>query len=460
MSNKIQLSFLGAAGTVTGSRYLLETGSQRVLIDCGLFQGYKNIRERNWKPFPVAPESIDAIFLTHAHLDHSGYIPRLVADGFTGTIYCTKATLDLCEVLLMDSAKIQEEEAAFRNRHKFSKHQPALPLYTSQDVEKALQQFQVVPFAHDHQLPEPVKLGDISVRFHANGHILGSCFLDVQAAGKHILFSGDMGRPTDLIMYPPQLPVYCDYLVVESTYGNRLHDNRDVWQIVADVINETAQRGGSILIPSFAVGRAQILLHLLTELRRRQMIPPMPIYLDSPMAIKATEIMQHHCRLHRLDKQACQRLSKEVEFTRTVEESMAINQSKVPKIILSASGMATGGRVLHHLRQMVGDHRNSIMFAGFQAAGTRGAHMVRGVSQVKIFGKYHDVRASVHNLDFLSAHADYMEMLRWLQQIPVAPKHCFITHGEADAADQFRILLEEELSWSASVPELGDSVTL
>ncbi|WP_461482349.1 MBL fold metallo-hydrolase RNA specificity domain-containing protein [Porticoccus sp.] len=460
MGNRVTLAFHGAAGTVTGSRYLLEVDERRVLVDCGLFQGYKHLRERNWRPFPVEPASIEAVFLTHAHLDHSGYLPRLVKDGFNGPVYCTQATKDLCRILLLDSAKLQEEEAEYRNRHQYSKHQPALPLYTQQDAKKALELLEVVGFSSRDNLLPGVSRGNIEVGFYPNGHILGSSFLDVNIAGRHILFSGDLGRSNDLVMHPPEFPVYCDYLVVESTYGNRLHDNRDVWEVVADIVNETVSSGGSVLIPSFAVGRAQSMLYLITELRRREKIPYLPIFLDSPMAISVTELMQRHHRYHRLNKAACQQLSRDVTFTREVEESIAINRVNVPAIILSASGMATGGRVLHHLQRMLGDHRNTVLFAGYQAPGTRGARLVSGERQVKIFNRYFDVKARVESLDFLSAHADRLELLRWLQQLPTAPKRCFITHGEEEAADQFRISISEELGWNACVPDMGDKVIL
>ena len=461
MSSQLKISFLGAAGTVTGSRYLLETPIKRVLIDCGLFQGYKNLRERNWKPFPVDPATIDAVFLTHAHLDHSGYLPKLVREGFTGKIYCTSATRDLCEILLLDSAGIQEEQSRYENKHKYSKHDPSLPLYTIRDAEKTLKQFKAItPVDGENRHPPGVKIGDITVTFHSNGHILGSSFLDVSAAGKHLLLSGDLGRPTDLVMRPPELPVYCDYLVVESTYGNRVHDYRDIWELLAKIINETSSNGGSILIPAFAVGRAQAMLHLLIELRSRKKIPPLPIYLDSPMAIRATEVLQHYCPDHRLNRQQCNALSSQVNFTRTVEESIAINQVKVPAVIISASGMATGGRVLHHLRRMLGDHRNTIIFAGYQVGGTRGARLVNGEQQIKLFGNYHKVNARIEHLDFLSAHADKVEIMRWLEQLPVAPKRCFITHGEPDAADELRLSIQEHLGWSSIVPDMGDSFEL
>ena len=453
MTNKQQcptLSFLGAAGTVTGSRYLLESEHHRLLVDCGLFQGYKFLREKNWLQFPVPASSIDAIALTHAHLDHSGYLPALVEQGFNGPVYCTPATRDLCKILLMDSAKIQEEEANFHNRHKLSKHAPAKPLYTSEMAEKAINLLEVVDFN------DAANVGQSNIQFHANGHILGSAYLDITFAGKHILFSGDLGRSCDLIMRPPEPPCYCDYLVIESTYGDRLHSRQDVKDIVSEVIKETVSHGGTILIPSFAVGRAQAMLHLVQTLRQSGRIPYLPIYLDSPMAISATEIMLRYPHLHRLNKQQCQSLSNDINFTRTVEQSMALNELHVPSIIISASGMATGGRVLHHLKRLLGDHRNTIMFAGYQAGGTRGAHLVAGTPKVKIHGHYYDVKARVENLDFLSAHADREEIVSWVSKLPTAPKQCFITHGEPEASDQLRIALNESLGWTASTPQLGE----
>jgi len=449
-NHKPRISFFGAAGTVTGSRYLLETQNSRILVDCGLFQGYKFLREKNWQPFPVDAASIDVVILTHAHLDHSGYLPVLVAQGFKGPIYSTAATRDLCKILLLDSAKIQEEEANFRNRHHISKHHPAKPLYTSDMAEKALALFEPVDEG------KSASFGDMQVRFHPNGHILGSTYLDVCLAGKHILFSGDLGRPSDLIMRPPEPPCYCDYLVIESTYGNRLHDQRDLMTIVADIVNETVSHGGSVLIPSFAVGRAQGMLYLIQTLRNKKRIPYLPIYLDSPMAISATELMQRHHHLHKLSHKQCLKLSHDIQFLRTVEQSMALNEVVMPCIIVSASGMATGGRVLHHLKRMLGNHRNTVMFAGYQAGGTRGARLVAGEPKVKIHGQYYKVKARIENMDFLSAHADCDEILQWLKQIPAAPKHCFVTHGEAEAADQLRIKLNEELGWSASTPQMGE----
>ncbi len=454
MSHPVSLRFLGAANTVTGSRYLVDTGKTRILVDCGMFQGYKYLRERNWKPLPIDPASLDAVILTHAHIDHSGYLPVLVHSGFRGKVYATEATQDLCEILLRDAGKLQEEEAEFLNRHKKTRHSPALPLYTVRQAEAALKQFRTVHFG------KPASIGDCEVTLHPNGHILGSGSVDVAAAGRHILFSGDLGRPHDLIMYPPDPPAACDYLVVESTYGDRLHENRDIEGGMADIINATVKRGGTVLMPAFAVGRTQSLLYLLHRLRQKKLIPYLPVYLDSPMAISATELLVKHHALHRLTKEQCFEVCNHVHYVRTREESIALSRIQVPAVIISASGMATGGRVLHHLKRLLPDDRNSVVFAGYQSPGTRGARLVGGEDTIKIHGDYFPVHASIHNLDSLSAHADYSEILHWLEKLPVAPKRVFVTHGEESSADSFRIKLQERFGWPACVPDQGEAVTL
>lgn len=451
---KLELSFLGAAGTVTGSRYLLQGSNQNLLVDCGMFQGYKNLRQRNWQPFPVDPATIDTVVLSHAHLDHCGYLPVLVANGFKGNVYCTEATRALCEVILLDAAHLQEEEAIFRNRNKSSRHHPALPLFTTADAKQALSLIQTLPESKSK------KIGEFSITLHHNGHILGSSYVDVEACGKHLLFSGDLGRYNDLIMKGPSPPCYCDYLIVESTYGDRNHRDGDLEAMVADLVNETVSKGGSVLIPAFAVGRAQAIIYLLYKLRKSGRIPYMPIYLDSPMAIKATEIMQRYHAIHRLSEQQCKEIAEKIKYTRTVEQSQGLASVTVPSIIVSASGMATGGRVLHHMRKMIGDSRNTILFAGYQAGGTRGAHLVGGATSIKIHGEYFSVKARIETIDYLSAHADSSQILDWLRKIPVAPKHCFVTHGEPEAADAQRINIQEQLGWSVSVPDYRDTLEL
>jgi len=460
----VTLSFYGAARTVTGSRYLLTSGESRILIDCGLFQGYKFLREKNREAFPVPPESIQSVFLTHAHLDHCGYLPVLVKSGFHGDIICTQATYELCKILLLDSAKIQSEEAYYHNKHRTSKHSPAAPLYTIEQAKHTLTLFK--PLAEQRggdgsiALYTRYKKGDLSVAFHPNGHILGSTFLEVILAGKRLLFSGDLGRPHDLLMRAPDPPCACDYLIMESTYGDRLHDHRDLKATVADIINTCILRGGNLLIPSFAVGRSQVILYLLQQLRASGDIPYLPIYLDSPMAISATELLQQHHRLHRLTPEQSSELSRDIFMTRSADQSIALNNLSSPHIILSASGMATGGRVLHHLKRMLGDEKNTVMFAGYQVGGTRGARLVEGEDKIKIHGHFYPVAATIESLDFMSAHADQAELLSWLKKIPVAPKRCFITHGEPRAADHLRSALNEELGWPAEVVELGQTVYL
>lgn len=446
------LTFHGAAGTVTGSRYLITTDHSKVLVDCGLFQGLKKLRLKNWEAFPVPANEIDAVFLTHAHLDHSGYLPALVKQGFRGPIYSTRATYELCKILLADAAKLQEEEANFNNRHGTSKHHPALPLYTSDNAQEALKLFEPVTTT--------ATWGDISVDFHPNGHILGSAYLDVAVQGRHILFSGDLGRPNDPIMRTPEPPCYADYLVVESTYGDRLHEQRDIGDYLADTVNRTFDQGGQVLIPAFAVGRTQAILYQLHQLREEKRIPSAAIYLDSPMAISATELMTDFHSEHRLSAKQCQAMEQDVHFARTVEQSMALNQLSGPAIIVSASGMATGGRVLHHLKRLLPDPRNTVIFAGYQAAGTRGDRLVRGENQIKIFGQYYPVKAAIENFDFLSAHADRDQLLQWLRQIPVAPKGCFITHGESEASQAFAQTIQEELGWTTHTPTLGETTEL
>lgn len=450
----LSIHFLGAAGTVTGSRFLLSNGTLNVLVDCGLFQGRKELRLRNWQPFPVDPASLDAVILTHAHLDHSGYLPALVAGGYKGPIFATDATRDLCDILLRDAGKLQEEDARYHAKHRTSKHSPALPLFTVQQAERALKQFESCRFG------ETRGFGELEFSFHPNGHILGSSFLDLKISGRHLLFSGDLGRSGDLIMKNPADPTYCDYLVVESTYGNRQHEDNDALEKIADLVSETARRGGSVLIPAFAVGRSQLMLHIVHKLVRQGRIPPLPLYMDSPMSIDATALMLKHSKLHRLSHAEVQDMCEHVHFTRSVEQSRAISLVNAPKIVISASGMATGGRVLHHLRGMLGDHRNTVIFAGYQASGTRGDRLVRGEKRIRIFGQDHRVDAQIESLDFLSAHADRSQILAWLAKSPVAPKRCFIVHGEQESAEALCDSIGHELGWRCSVAADGELVKL
>lgn len=455
-SSDLTLQFLGATGTVTGSKYLLKTQSKNILIDCGLFQGYKQLRLRNWKALPINSRDIDAVILTHAHIDHSGYLPLLVKSGYAGPVYCSSATRDLCEVLLMDSARLQEQEASYMNKHHISKHSPALPLYTEQDAERSLRLLKPVDFNDNVPL-------DDALNFHLlpAGHILGAAMVHINSREKTILFTGDLGRQNDLIMSPPTIVNAVDYLVVESTYGNRSHETDDPLVRLEKIINRTIQRGGKVIIPSFAVGRTQTLLYCIHLLKKANAIPnDLPVYLNSPMAEEATAIFDNHPGEHRLSIEQSQALCKTPEIITNVEESKKLNLRKDPMIIIAGSGMGTGGRVVHHFKAFAPDARNTILFSGFQAGGTRGATMVDGADEVKIHGEYIPIRAEVTAINSLSAHADAGEIIDWLKHFEKPPKQTFITHGEPDASDALRLKIKEQLDWETYIPDYLESVNL
>lgn len=453
----MKLQFLGATGTVTGSRYLLSDDRHRLLIDCGMYQGVKNLRRRNWNPFPVDPATIDAVVLTHAHIDHSGYLPALVKNGFKGKIYCTRGTHELCEVLLPDAGFLQEEEAKYAFRKKYSKHETPEPLFTEKDARQSLKYFESVQY---HRPFEPVK--GIEVMFSPAGHILGSSCVHVTetTSGRTVVFSGDVGRQEDVIMRSPEPINKADVLVCESTYGDRLHEDADPDQALSEIITRTAGRGGIVLLPAFAVGRAQMLLYLIHKLMAEDKVPTLPVFLNSPMAIKATEIFCRHHKEHKLSSEQCTLIDSNTEFVRTVEESIKLDSVRYPCVIISASGMASGGRVLHHLKTLLPNPRNSIVFAGFQAPGTRGDALVNGAESVKIHGEYWPVKAEIHNLDSLSAHGDFSEILAWLEQGSLQPERVFITHGEPLASDLMRRRISERFGWNTTVPDLFDEVII
>lgn len=449
----MDIAFLGATGTVTGSKYLVNAGGRMILVDCGLFQGYKQLRLRNWAPLPVEPRDIDAVILTHAHLDHSGYLPLLIKNGFTGKVYCSAATRDLCAILLPDSGHLQEEEAEYANRRRFSKHAPALPLYTRQDAERSLTRFMPVDFARD------VDLDGLTLHLLPAGHILGSSFVRLRHGGQTLLFTGDLGRPNDLIMVAPTIINRADYLVVESTYGDRRHDPTDPQERLAEVINRTVKRGGAVIVPAFAVGRAQTLMYLIHLLKAAHAIPDLPVFLNSPMAVNATRLYHEHRGEHRLTPEQCDAMCAVAKIVNSVEESKALNARQGPMIVISASGMATGGRVVHHLKAFAPDPRNTILLVGFQAGGTRGAAMLNGAESIKIHGEYVPVRAEVVSIDNFSAHADYAEILAWLGHFE-PPRQIFVTHGEPKAADALRHRIEEKLGWRTRVPEYLETARL
>ncbi len=449
------LQFLGAAGTVTGSRYLIESAGRRILVDCGLFQGYKQLRERNRAEFPVDPARIDSVLLTHAHLDHSGYLPALIRDGFKGKVLCTPATKDLCKLLLPDSGHLLEEEARYAKMRGYSKHDQPTPLYTADDAKAALKRFVV------HEFDQDIEVGKgLRARFIPAGHILGAAQIRLDVDGRHVHFSGDLGRAHDPMMKPPRPLQQADVLVCESTYGNRQHPRIDAEAELAPIIRRVAARGGVIVISAFAVGRAQGLMLHLARLRQRGEIPAIPVFLNSPMAIDATEIYHRYHSEHHVSSAECQAMYQLASFVRSVEESKALNERHGPMIILSASGMLTGGRILHHLVAFGSDHRNAILLGGYQAGGTRGAALVGGAEHLRIFGADVAIQAEVVPLQSFSGHADADELLAWMAGATPAPAITYITHGEPEAADALRARIGRELGWKVRVPEHKERVVL
>ena len=445
----LNITFLGAADTVTGSKYLVQFGQQRLLVDCGLFQGYKTLRLRNWTPLPVAPQQIDAVLLTHAHLDHSGYLPILVRDGFKGRVHATPGTRDLCNILLPDSGHIQEEDADFANRHGISKHAPALPLYTKRDALNCAKSFHV---EHWGKTFSPIP--GWKATFTAAGHILGASSLLLEVDGRRVLFSGDLGRPHDDMMNPPEAPPQADTVVIESTYGDRQHPHTDIARELAPLLSKLAARGGVAVMPVFAVGRAQAVLHAIAQLKARGELPhALPIFLDSPMAVHTTALFNHHMDEHRLTPQQVKAMDHVATMVETTEQSKALMRRHGPMVILSASGMATGGRVLHHLANYASDHRNMIILTGFQSPGTRGANLLSGKPTVRIHGQDVAVRAEVAQLESASAHADGNELIAWLRQMREPPRQVYVVHGEREASDMLRQRIERELHWRAVTPE-------
>ena len=449
------MTFLGATGTVTGSKYLIEANGFKCLVDCGLFQGLKELRLRNWAEFPIDPEGIDAVVLTHAHIDHSGYLPVLMNRGFKGPVYSTSGTKDLCQILLPDAGKIQEEEAGYANRKGFSKHHPALPLFTLEDGQKVLKQFKSIEFEQDFNLTDDLKL-----RLTPSGHILGSAFVTLKSRKTTVVFSGDLGRPVDLIMNPPSPIKHADYLLIESTYGDRTHPVQDPVDQLEEVINRTVKRNGVVIIPAFSVGRSQSFLYAIHLLKSQKRIEDTPVYLNSPMSINVMGVYRDHQPEHRLNPEQCHQMCNAAKYVRSPEESKALNNRKGPMIIISASGMATGGRVLHHLKQFTPDSRNTVLLAGYQAAGTRGEALFRGAKTLKIHGQQVPVNAEVACINGFSAHADQAEIMEWLKKFSHAPKMTFITHGEPQSARGLEAKIQQDLEWRTRIPEYLEEVEL
>lgn len=449
----MKIQFLGATQTVTGSRFLIRAAQKTILVECGLFQGLKELRLKNWDPFPVPASSIDAVLITHAHIDHSGYLPKLAREGYQGPIYCTPATADLLEIMLPDSAHLQMEEAEFANRHGTSKHKPALPLYTIADAMDALKLVRAVNY---HQ---KLSIGNIDVRFAPAGHLLGSATIQVAADGRRVLISGDIGRYGIEVTRDPESPGDVDALLVESTYGNRQHDDEDVETKLVRIIQDTVKRRGIVLIPAFAVGRSQILLYYLRKLESQGKIPSLPVFIDSPMAIDATALYVKYVDdpNNKMDlTKPCLRCA-ETHFVRSRDESKAINRRADPCIIISASGMATGGRVLHHLQRLLPHPENTVLLVGYQAAGTRGRRLVDGEPQVKMHGELVPVRAKIENIGAFSAHGDVDDMIQWVKSAARPPRTIFLVHGEPDAQEAMAARLRNETTSTVKIPSFGQT---
>lgn len=457
-----ELVFLGATGTVTGSRHLLELRGKKILIDCGLFQGPKSNRLKNWEPFPVPPKEIDRVLLTHAHIDHIGYLPRFCKEGFSGRVHCTGATGDLCEILLKDSAQLQEEDAYWANKKGFSKHEPAHPLYSVKDAEHVLEHFSPSHYGDDSYIGD-----DIRFKFKHAGHILGSAFIDIRTMSgqqsRKILFSGDLGRAERPFLQDPVQVFNVDYLVLESTYGSRLHEDSSPTEELSRVILESTGRGGVLVIPSFAIGRTQTLLYVIRELEEQGEIPALPVYVDSPMAIEATSVFEQRVSDLDLTSRILTLRGKQIfrpsqlRFCTTRDQSKEINKLRAPAIIISASGMATGGRVLHHLVRRLPHHENTILFIGYQADGTRGRSILEGNRGVRIHGQQIPVEAKVESIFGFSGHADYNEILAWLMGFNKPPEKTFIVHGEPESSASLAEKIHNEFGWDVVVPSLGDS---
>lgn len=459
------ITFYGATGTVTGSRHLLDLGNKQILVDCGLFQGPKQNRLKNWEKFPVSAGLIDSVFLTHAHLDHSGYLPKLKLEGFNGRVYATHATGELCDILLKDSAHIQEEDAKWANKKKFTRHSPALPLYTMDDAEAVLSQFRTVHYGDEIPLDENTR-----VKFRDAGHILGSSFVDIKRGHndetRKILFSGDLGRPDRPVLRDPTQIYNVDYLILESTYGNRLHGANPSDDELVRVIMESVDRGGILVVPAFAVGRTQTLLYTIRRLEEEGRLPVLPVFVDSPMGIATTHVFSRHIqdlnlknrRLALEHKELFQ--PKNLRVCRSTEESKSINNQKGPGIIISSSGMATGGRILHHLEQRLPGKQNTVLFIGYQAHGTRGRTILEGKPTVKIHGRHIPVNAAIETITGYSGHADYEEILAWLMGFNRPPEHVFIVHGEPEASQAMAEKIRNQFHWKVTVPKYGQRFDL
>ncbi len=453
MSN-IKIKFLGAAGTVTGSKYLVETGKKKIMIDCGLFQGLKELRKLNWEKLPFSVSEIDFVLLTHGHLDHVGYLPLLKKQGFKGCIYSTAPTIEIAKLILLDSAQIQEEDAERANHYGYSKHHPAKPLYDTAEAQAVFQQFTPVIVNRWFDI-DP----NTSFRFRYNGHIIGACFIELKLNGKLLIFSGDVGRPVDPLLRAPEKPELADVIVIESTYGNRIHPS-DSEQLLATTINKAIERTGTVIIPSFAVERTQLIMYLLWKLKAENKIPVIPIYMDSPMGTHVLEIFHHNTEWHKLSLEDSVKICSEIRLVHNDKETQNVIKNKSSKIIIASSGMATGGRVLSYFERYLGDPDATILLAGYQGEGTRGRALLDGAKEIKMRGRLWPVKASIELIEGLSAHADQKELLDWLNRIVSEPSQVFVTHGEKESSLAFAEKIKEEYNWNVIVPTLNQVIEI
>lgn len=451
----MKIQFFGGVGTVTGSKTLIESNGINILVDCGLFQGVKEIRELNWQPLPVLPSSIDFVLLTHGHLDHCGWLPLLVNQGFEGKIYCTGPTKSISRIILLDSAKIQEEDAEKANKEHYSKHNPAQPLYTVEQAEHVLPHFRIIPLDKEFDLD-----AEISARFFYAGHILGACSIELKLEGKRLVFSGDIGRDNDDLLFEPVKPQKADYVFLESTYGDRLHPDSDAMEDLGQCINETFTRGGNVIIPSFAVERAQTIMYLIWKLKRQGKIPEMPYIIDTPMGIKVIDLFTENSSWHKLKLDECEAMCDMFQFISNYEETIEAIYDDQPKVVIAASGMLTGGRVLSYLERYIGDAKNTVIIVGYQAEGTRGRKLLEGAEEIKIHGKYYPVHAQITEIEGLSAHGDQEDLLEWLSKLETKPQTVFLVHGETNAFMVLKEEIEKRYGMTCVIPYLGQSIEI
>jgi metallo-beta-lactamase family protein len=451
----IKIHFLGAASTVTGSKFYIETPQQNILIDCGMFQGVKELRKLNWQDLPIDASAVDAVLLTHGHLDHTGYLPRLMKQGFTGNIIATAPTLAITEIILRDSAKIHEEEAERANKEGYTRHDPALPFYTKNDVEKTIRYFK------REEKDTWISLShDIQFRFRYNGHIIGSVFIELNLYGKILVFSGDLGRTGDMLLYPPEKPDWADFIFVESTYGNKIHPNEDVEEKLITLINDTLYNKGILIIPSFAVERLQNLMYILWKLYKKNRIPNLPVYVDSPMGNNVLSVFESFPDWHKLSVSEYHTICNHTNIVMSYKETWEVVDNPRPKIVIAGSGMVTGGRVLTYLQQLIDNNNTSVLLVGFQAEGTRGRQLQEGAHEIKLFGKYYPVKAKIYGIESLSAHADQQELLDWMSEVKNIPEKVFLIHGEATATDVLRVKIQDTYQWQVHIPKLHDTIEI